>query len=82
MQLKRFSMCIAIFAAMASCSTQKTTEVETPSTGQKVRLINLAPGHFHAALVQKSMFDNVDSVVRVYAEEGPELQDYLQKIDQ
>ena len=82
MQLKTFSTCIAIFTAMVSCSTQKTAEVETPSSDANVRLINLAPGHFHAALVQKSMFENVDSVVHVYAEEGPELQDYLQKIEQ
>lgn len=68
--------------AMASCSTQKTSEVEntSPETG-KVKLINLDPGHFHAALVQKSMVENVDSVVHVFAPEGPELKDYLQKIE-
>jgi len=32
-----------------------------------VKIITLAPGHFHAALLQKSMYDNVDSTVYVFA---------------
>ena len=47
-----------------------------------IRLITVAPGHFHAALVQKSMYPEVDSVVHVYAPEGPELNAYLALIDQ
>ena len=35
-----------------------------------VRLITLDPGHFHAALVQKFMYDGVDPRVRVYAPGG------------
>ncbi len=45
-----------------------------------VRLMTLDPGHFHAALVQKSMYDNVDSTVYVYAPEGPDLQLHLDRI--
>ena len=39
-----------------------------------VHLITLDPGHFHAALVQKSMYADVDSVVHVYAPGGNDLQ--------
>lgn len=46
-----------------------------------IRLITLDPGHFHAALVQKTMFDDVDSVVHVYAPDGPDLQLHLDKIE-
>lgn len=46
-----------------------------------IRLITLDPGHFHAALVQKSMYEGVDSTVHVYAPNGPDLQLYLDKID-
>jgi len=46
-----------------------------------VKLTVLAPGHFHAALLQKSMYANVDPTVHVYAEDGPELADYLAKIE-
>lgn len=47
-----------------------------------IQLITVAPGHFHAALVQKSMYPEVDSVVHVYAPEGPEVKAHLGLIDQ
>ena len=51
----------------------------TPVEG-KVRIMNLDPGHFHASLVQKTMYGDVDTVVYVYAPEGPEVEDYLARI--
>jgi predicted dehydrogenase len=45
-----------------------------------IRLVVLDPGHFHAALLQKSMVPGVDATVHVYAEGSPDLDDYLQKI--
>ncbi len=48
---------------------------------KNIRLITLDPGHFHAALVQKSMYDEVDSVVHVYAPEGNEVQEHLKRIE-
>lgn len=47
-----------------------------------IQLITVAPGHFHAALVQKSMYPQVDSTVHVYAPEGTEVQAHLALIDQ
>lgn len=47
---------------------------------EKVKLITLDPGHFHAALVQKSMYPQVDPVVHVYAKKGSDLQQHLDKI--
>ena len=47
---------------------------------EPVRLITVDPGHFHAALVQKSMYPGVDSNVQVYAPLGPDLQMHLNKI--
>ncbi len=46
-----------------------------------MKLTILDPGHFHAALVQKSMYAGVDDAVDVYAPAGPDLDDYLRKID-
>ncbi len=46
-----------------------------------MKLAVLEPGHFHAALLQKKMYPAIDPRVHVYAQEGPELRDYLQKID-
>ena len=47
---------------------------------EPIRLITLDPGHFHAALVQKSDYPNVDKTVRVYAPAGPDLQQHLDRI--
>ena len=40
---------------------------------QNIKLITLDPGHFHAALIQKSMYPQVDPSVHVYAEDGRDL---------
>jgi predicted dehydrogenase len=47
---------------------------------QPVKLITLDPGHFHAALVQKSMYPQVDPTVHVYAKKGTDLDLHLGKI--
>ena len=46
-----------------------------------VRLITLAPGHFHAALVQKVSYPSVAKEVSVYAPVGDEVELHLQKIE-
>lgn len=44
--------------------------------------MTVAPGHFHAALVQKAMYSDVDSTVHVYAPGGRELESHLALITQ
>ena len=46
----------------------------------KVKLMTLDPGHFHAALIQKTSYQDIDSTVDVYAPDGPEVKDFLSKI--
>ena len=46
-----------------------------------IQFITLDPGHFHAALVQNKTYDNVESVVNVYAPAGQDLQDHLKRIE-
>ncbi len=48
---------------------------------EKVVLMTLDPGHFHAALVQKSMYDQVDPTVYVYGPEGPDVDIHLGRIE-
>jgi predicted dehydrogenase len=45
-----------------------------------IKLITLDPGHFHAALIQKSMYQEIDAEVFIYAPEGQDLDLHLQKI--
>ncbi len=47
----------------------------------EVKLITLDPGHFHAALVQKNMYRQVDPIVFVYAPDGDDLNEHLKKIE-
>jgi hypothetical protein len=61
--------------------------VSCASTGKKaendatVKLITLDPGHFHAALVQKRSYPQVDNNVYVYAPQGDDLKEHLKKIE-
>lgn len=45
-----------------------------------MQLIALDPGHFHASLVQQQMYPDIDSVIQVYAPDGPEVKQYLQQV--
>ena len=45
-----------------------------------VRFMTLEPGHFHAALVQKSMYPGVSPEVDIYASPGPDLDAHLKRI--
>jgi predicted dehydrogenase len=60
-----------------SCNNQ--AEIKTEK--KEVQLVTLDPGHFHAALVQKSMYPDVNSVVHVYAPEGSDLNFHLERIN-
>jgi predicted dehydrogenase len=51
-----------------------------PVSGE-VRLITLDPGHFHAGLVQKIMYPGVAPMVSVYAPDGPDLEEHLQRVE-
>ncbi len=66
-----------------SCGEQKQNEKMTNEAAtSKIKLMTLDPGHFHAALVHKTMYPQVDSTIYVFAPEGPEVTDFLNKIEQ
>lgn len=46
-----------------------------------VKLITVDPGHFHAALIQKTSYPEIDTVVHVYAPAGPDLDLHLGRIN-
>ncbi len=64
---------------MSCQSDSKKGESDTVS--KPVRLITLDPGHFHAALVQKTPYKDVDSTVYVYAPGGDDLKLHLDRIN-
>ncbi len=60
-----------------ACSPTKNEE----TSEKPIKLVVIEPGHFHAALVQKSTYEDVDSVVHVYASDGPDVNSYLSAIE-
>jgi len=62
---------VLLMAGIVSCNSSTK---EPAATKQMVQLITLDPGHFHAALVQKEMYEGVDSTVHVYAPGGNDVQ--------
>jgi predicted dehydrogenase len=77
---------LAVFFSACTGGSQKSTETqkkESMFTGAKgeVKIMTLDPGHFHAALVQKSMYDQVDPTVYVYGPEGQDIEDHLNRIN-
>ena len=67
---------LALVAVLAAC--QSTTPKETKT--ETIRIVTLDPGHFHAALVQKQMYPNLDSSVHVYAPQSPDVQWHLDRV--
>ncbi len=46
-----------------------------------IHLVTLDPGHFHAALVQKSMYDSVDATVYLYAPVSNDVKQHIGRIE-
>ncbi len=78
-----FYLFLIMILANYSCSAPSNENKAPVFTGAKgeVKIITVDPGHFHAALVQKNMYDQVDPKVHVYAPEGPDVDDHLNRID-
>jgi len=79
---KLIKSCIAIIMAsfFQHCSSPKNESMDI-SESKKVTIMSLDPGHFHAGLIHKQMYPQVDSTIYVFAPEGDELEDYLQRIN-
>jgi len=62
-----------------SCAT-KTEQPASDYVPKPVQIVTLDPGHFHAALVQKTGYPDVDSTVHVYAPAGSDLNLHLDRV--
>lgn len=68
MKLKGIILLLAM--ALASCSRT-----------EQLSMIVVAPGHFHASLLQKNSLPGVSDTVRVYSQSGSELDAYVATIE-
>ncbi len=71
---------ITMSLTISGCKQKPEAAGFTGAAGE-VKLITVAPGHFHAYLVQKSMYDQVDPMVHVYAPAGNEVEAHLAMIE-
>ena len=80
--MKNYSLIVMMFVALCGVSCK-----QSPSTSKfsgkpnEVKLLTLDPGHFHAALVQMYMYDQVDPTVYVYAPEGDDVKMHIDRIE-
>jgi predicted dehydrogenase len=86
--VKRFFSYLSISLMVFSCSSKNNqmedqTKEKIAFTGAagEIKLMTLDPGHFHASLVQKSMYEQISPAVYVYSKEGSELDAFLASID-
>ena len=66
----------------APASAQQASQQDARrADSARFRLITLDPGHFHASLVQKFMYPDVDPTVWVYSAGGDDLKEHLARIE-
>jgi len=83
--MKNLSSLILAALIITSCGSGGPKQTEKSDTSMEktyqVSLLTVDPGHFHAALVQKIMYDQVSPDVHVYAPQGPDYQQHLNRIN-
>lgn len=77
----RKSLLPAIFLLLAAGSCHDSGRRQFIGAKGEIVLMTLDPGHFHAALVQKQMYEQVNPKVYVYAPEGDELNEHIARIN-
>ena len=65
---------------LGACDGQSSKGKGFDGSAGEVTLLTLDPGHFHAALVQMYMYNQVSPEVYVYAPEGDDVQMHLDRI--
>jgi len=75
---------LLVMSVTGTASAQQVAPQGEPARSHadsaRFRLLTLDPGHFHASLVQKFMYPDVDSVVHVYSAGGDDLEQHLARI--
>ena len=78
--MKIFQSLLLATIILAACKPNNEPKSFTGQTGE-VKLMTLDPGHFHAALIQKSMYPQIDPNVHVYAPAGQDVEGHIARIE-
>jgi predicted dehydrogenase len=83
--MKKISFLFLNILLLTSCGSGGSKQTDKSDASMEktyqVKLLTVDPCHFHAALVQKIMYDQVSPDVYVYAPEGPDYQQHLGRIN-
>jgi predicted dehydrogenase len=77
-----FRFCLIYFTIIVTGQSCLMTAPLKRKTTSSIHLIILAPAHFHAALLQKKMYDQIDPKVYVFAPDSEDVASYLSLIQQ
>ncbi|HXE80032.1 MAG TPA: putative oxidoreductase C-terminal domain-containing protein [Vicinamibacterales bacterium] len=77
---RRHHIVLLTIALCAAAGAAATSDLASEERMPDIRFMTLEPGHFHAALVQKEMYEGVAPQVHVYAPLGPDLLGHLARI--
>lgn len=78
--LRYFAITAFLGGLNFSCNFKIGMEETIKEETSTIQFMTLDPGHFHAGLIHKNMYPEVDSTIYIFAPEGPELKDHLQRI--
>lgn len=80
LKIVEFILVFSLLFLIVSCDNKNDSNKEFTGANQEVKLMTLDPGHFHAALVQKVQYDQVSTVVNIYAPKGDDIKGHLNRI--
>lgn len=72
---------LLLFFMIASCRSVHQVSPRVMGAPGEVQFITLDPGHFHAALIHKKMYPTVSPQVHIFAPDGPDVRDHLQRLE-
>ncbi len=72
---------LMLILAISLLACNKKEKAGFTGADGEVKLMTLDPGHFHAALILKKMYPQMNPEVFVFAPDGQDLQQHIQRID-
>jgi predicted dehydrogenase len=79
MKPRRMLLCLALGVGLTA-EPARAQDGADASSRRPIRIVTLDPGHFHASLVHRESYAQVDDLVHVYAPLGLDLGDHLKRV--
>ncbi len=78
---QKLSFLMILLLLTLSCSQKRDSAPRFTGAKGEVKIMTLDPGHFHAALVHKVMYDQVAPEVYIFAPAGSDVEDHLNRLN-